>query len=233
MVAVHGSNADVISNGYLLSTFFNSAGSAGNRDNAETTCFKQGSKSYIPGLKDSTVTCEGIFDGDPETADEILWAAIGEPGSGLMSYFPAGADNFGDMGYNIDSAESSYEISTEVGDVAQISAEFSMGEVGLYDRGYLAHPLAVESASGSTTVQDNTAATTNGGSLVVHATTATNLSVQLQDSADGTTFADIDGALTVASGRSSQRLTFTGNLRQYTRVNWSGTGTFLIVVCRH
>ena len=228
----HGSNADIVGNGYVLSQFLNSASFSGSRETGETTVFKKKSKTYIPGLKDTTMTAAGIYDGDVDAVDPILSAALNSSAAGLISYFPEGADNFNDKSFTLDTVESSYEITTDVGDVAQISAQFAAGDQGQFTRGRVVHPMAVENANGQTLSLDGGAASNNGGSLVVHATVAAGLSFTLQDSADNATFADVGVDLVLPAGRGSYRLTVPGTIRRWTRVLWTGTGTFLAVVDR-
>lgn len=232
MSASHGSNADFIANGYVLSEYLNSATTSGQRDNAETTTFKKKSKTYIPGLKDTTMSCEGVFDGDEDAVDDVLSAALDSGDTVLISYIPEGEEVVGHKAFTMDAMESSYEITTDVGDVAQISAEFACGEFGVFGRGAVIHPMSAEASGGNGSAYDALASTDNGGGLVVHATASNNLEVKLQDSADGTTFADLTGSLTFASGRGSKRLVISGTIRQYVRVLWTGTGTFLAIAER-
>lgn len=236
-MATHGSNADVIGNGYLLSPYFSSATRSGQRDSAEATTFKnldgtqRTTKAYIPGLKDTTMNFEGVYDGAVDAVDDVLWAAMGA-GTGIFTYSPRGHQTFLNEAYTLDVVETSYEINTDVGDVAQISAEFSMGDTGIIDRGYVFHPMATEGALGNTASRDNTVVTTTGAALTVHALSSTTLTVFLQDSADNSTFADLTGSLLFTTGRGSKRLAIPGTIRRYTRVRWTGTGQFLAVAAR-
>lgn len=237
MSAVHGSNTDVVGNGYILSQFLNSASFSGSRDAAETTTFKKKSKTYIPGLRDDTMSVGGVWSGDLDEADQILWAALGA-GNGVFSYIPQGYEVFGRLGYSFVAIDTSYEITTDVGDVAQISAELAAGDNGVgFERGFVTHPMAQENASGNGPTLDGTTngfatPTANGVSLAVHVLNAVNLNVFLQDSADNSTFADLPGSIVVGNGRSSQRLWVPGTVRRYVRVRWTGTGQFLTLTNR-
>lgn len=228
----HGSNADIVGNGYVLSEFLNSASFSGSRDTGETTTFKKKSKTYIPGLKDTTMTAEGIYDGAEEAVDEILWAALESNSSGLFSYIPLGEETIGNAAFTLDTIESSYEVSTEIGDVAQVSAEMQAGDNGRFTRGRVLHSFAVESSGGNSGSVDHGVATERGGSLVVHATAASTLEVTMQDSADGETWADLPGTLLFDMGRGSKRLLIEGTIRRYTRALWTGSGTFLAIADR-
>lgn len=234
-MASHGSNADVIGNGYVLSDFLNSATFSGSREAAETTTFKKDSKTYIPGLKDTTMSAEGIFDGALDTVDQVLHAALNANASGFFSYFPDGQDVIGNKAFSMDTIETSYEVTTDVGDVAQISAEFNAGDQGRFSRGSVIRPMAVAAAPGQSAEHDNGAASTTFPiGLVVHAVASVNLILKLQHSTtSGGTFTDLPGTLTFVSGRGSQRLWIPAqSINRYTRVSWTGTGTFLAIIER-
>lgn len=232
MAASHGSNCDVMGNGYILSQYLNSASSSGNRDTAETTTFKKTSKTYIPGLKDTTLSLEGVFDGVTNAIDDILFQALGG-GTGIFSYIPEGVEVVGNRAFSIDAISTSYEVNSAVGDVSQVSAELAMGDKGIFGRGFVVHPTAAEAASGNTASIDGGAASTNGGGIVVHATASTSLVCFMQDSADNVTFADLAGSITFGASKGSQRLAVTGNVRRYTRIRWTGAGTFAGIVERY
>lgn len=235
MATVHGSKTDVFGNGYVLSQFLNEASPSGERDMAEASTFKSDSKKYVPGLKDSTFNMGGVYDGATDAVDEVLWAAFSSVVGTVWSYMPMGHELLGNPAINFDAYSASYEVSSEVGDVCQISAEFNMGDQGLLDRGRVYHPMAAEAAGGNTASIDGGAATTAGGALTVHITASTSLVVKLQDSADNSTFADV-ATLSISSttGRKSQRIItpVTATIRRYTRVLWTGAGTFCAIGTR-
>jgi hypothetical protein len=233
MSSSHGSKATIFANGYELSQFLNSASPSGARDAAETSTFGNTSKTYIPGLKDTTLSIEGYYDGAVSAVDEVLSAALITTPTGLASYCPYGDNAVGDVVYTLLSIETSYEINTDVGDVAQISCEMQAGSNGRYARGNLLHLMQAEAAGGQSVSFDNGAQSTNGGGLVVQVSAATTLSIKLQDSADNLTWADVGSPIVTASGRAAVRLEVTGTIRRYTRVLWTGTGTFLAAVERY
>lgn len=232
MATSHGSRADVIGNGYVLSTFLNSASFHGTRDSAESTTFKKTSKTHMPGLKDSTMSLGGVYDGDVDAVDQVLSAAL-SGGPGLFSYVPAGVEVFGTPAYSLDAIETSYEVNSGIGAVNQISAAVSAGDQGVFDRGVVMHSMVQENAAGNTASYDGVSVSTpNGISLILHVLNAVNLVANVQDSADNVTFADLPGTITVANGRSSQRLFVPGTVRRYTRVRWTGTGQFVAILNR-
>ena len=238
MAVSHGSNTDVVGNGYILSQFLNTASLSGKRDIAETTTFKKTSKTFIPGLKDSTMALAGVWDGAVGAIDEIFYAAL-NAGKGLFSYIPQGYEVVGRTAWTMDAISIKHDVNTAIGGVAQISADFASASVAADSsttRGMVGHPMNMEAALGNSANLDNTViSTTNGGCLVVHAMdVSASLIVFLQDSADGTTFADLAGSVVVPSNvRTSVRLPITGTIRRYTRIRWTGTGQFLALTERY
>ena len=78
MAFVHGVNAVVTINSVVLTGFFNDLSFERTRDTAETTVFGNGSKTYIPGLTDATVSLSGLYDKTATTgviyALEAIWS---------------------------------------------------------------------------------------------------------------------------------------------------------------
>jgi len=235
MAAVHGSNAAVLGNGYDLSSFLNSASWTGSRDKSETTTFGKTSKTYIPGLKDLSVSLAGIFDGVVGADDDIFTQVFFAGTKTYWSYVPAGctvAASFGNPAYSWDAIQSEYAINTDVGNVSSITAKLDMSDEGGMVRGFVYSPFN-NSTSPTASIDGVVTSTTNGAYLSVHATAATSLVVTANDSADNSSFAAIaGGSISVASGRSSQRLFLPGTIRRYTRISFTGTGTFVAILSR-
>lgn len=89
-------------------------------DTAETSTFGSTAKSYIAGLKDSTLSVSGIWDA---TADATLAAIVGL--TGTFEYGPAGS-TAGLIKYTGECICTSYSTSAPVGDKVTFSAEFQV-----------------------------------------------------------------------------------------------------------
>lgn len=224
----HGSNTDVFGNGYVLSEFLNSATFSGNRDTGETTTFKKKSKTYIPGLKDTTMSCEGIYEGRIDQLDQVMFAALGNDVGGLFTYMPEGHEVVGSPAFSLEANQSSYEVTTDIGDVAQVSAEMGAGANGAFGRGKVARSMGVAAAAGQGAALDFNPAGVFINSLVVHATASSSLVVKIQHStAVAGTYVDLPGSISFVNGRGSKRLTTPAmTTNRYLRVLWTGTGTF-------
>lgn len=104
------------------STYFNSISLPQNRDTAETTTFTKGTKTYIPGLRDATLSVEGRWN---VTIDGILNGLL-TAGEVDFDYAPGGIGTTGTPLYSGKMFLTSYEGSSDIGDVGGVSAEFQI-----------------------------------------------------------------------------------------------------------
>ena len=89
-------------------------------DTAETTAFGSSNKSYIVGLKDTTISVTGIWDA---TVDGYLSGT--EPASRTFIYGPAGSTS-GNVKYTGEAIMTNYSQSNPVGDVVTFTADFQV-----------------------------------------------------------------------------------------------------------
>ena len=89
-------------------------------DTAETTAFGSSNKSYIVGLKDTTISVSGIWDA---TVDGYLSGT--EPASRSFIYGPAGSTS-GNVKYTGEAIMTNYSVSNPVGDVVTFSMDLQV-----------------------------------------------------------------------------------------------------------
>ena len=89
-------------------------------DTAETTAFGSSNKSYIVGLKDTTISVSGIWDA---TVDGYLSGT--EPASRSFIFGPAGSTS-GNVKYTGEAIMTNYSQSNPVGDVVTFTADFQV-----------------------------------------------------------------------------------------------------------
>jgi hypothetical protein len=89
-------------------------------DTAETTAFGSSNKSYIVGLKDTTISVSGIWDA---TVDGYLSGT--EPASRSFIFGPAGSTG-GNVKYTGEAIMTNYSQSNPVGDVVTFTADFQV-----------------------------------------------------------------------------------------------------------
>lgn len=248
LLASHGSNTDVLVNGNVVSQYFNDFGLSNTRDKAEAVGFKSLFKGYVAGLIDCVATISGYFDSSNSTAeDPLLYSYITTPVTQdeMWVYAPTGAQGsgaFGNIAYSLTAQQTKYEVKSALNAANVVTAEIQMDQNGGgLDRGFIYSPWATQSAGGNTaSLNYGSVSSANGGVLVVHTFSDTaSLVVNLQDSADNSTFANVTGYTlsptnaTIAAYRYPAAGTVpTGTIRQYTRITWTGTGTFLAMFSR-
>lgn len=105
-----------------ISTYVNSVDFPETADVAETTTLGDGSKSYIVGLKDATLSISGLWD---STLDGILGAVVGQSATLSFEYSPEGTTG-GNIRYTGECIVTSYSQSSPVGDVVGFSADMQV-----------------------------------------------------------------------------------------------------------
>jgi hypothetical protein len=91
-------------------------------ETAETTTYGKDSKTYVIGLKDSTVSMSGFHD---PTIDAHLFGALGNAIPLGFLYSPEGNES-GDIKYTGSAFLTSYEVGSPIGDVVSYSAELQV-----------------------------------------------------------------------------------------------------------
>ncbi len=221
---------------YDLSQFFNNAGVSGSIEAVDTTTFQTGSaKSYIPGLRDGTITLSGYYDGTLTGVDAILKNAIGEANSGAPDnacvVFLAGGSNQNEICSVARGIETKYELKSPVTGVVTIDTEIQ-SDGGVW-RGNGSVLTII--TSGNSTPLDNGQPTYRGGLLVFGILNVTEgvvpndlaISVEFQHSVDDTTWVTIsESNLTNPSAEVNVfPLSTTSPLYRYTQLVWTLTGT--------
>lgn len=222
MAFIHGKSSSVLFASTDLSAYLNSWDTTLTADTAEVTCFGNGSKAYIAGGKDATVSLSGFFDGSASAVDSVLATAIG--GTRVLTLSEAGVGTIGNRALVGQAIHTSYQVSAPVGDAVTISAEAQV--TGGMASGVVLADLTARTAAGNTTAVDNAASSANGAMANVHLTafTGTNITVKVQHSADNSTWVDLI-TFTQLTAAGSENKTVTGTVNRYLRVNLSGTFT--------
>lgn len=233
MAFLHGKSTAVFYGAYDLSAFFNEASMSQDVETAETTAFGNNAKTYITGLKDGTFSLSGMFDGVANGVDVVLSNVIGSATLQPITVATSAAA-VGDVAFSGSTIETSYEVSSPVGDV--VSANMEAQVSGGIDRAVLLAARASVSATGNQTSVDQAASSTGGAvgylHLTANAQTGTTI-VKVQHSTDNVTFTDLITFTTVTAGTTaSERVAVTGTVNRYVRAQYtlSGTGADTITV---
>ena len=227
----HGKNTKVIVNATDLSSYFNDVSVNNMVETAETTTFGAtgGSKTYVVGLNDGTVSVSGLFDGAAGAVDEVLTGVLG---SSTDMNFTVAADGGLVVGSRCiigQAIDTKYDVKAPVGGVVSVSADFQC-DAGA-DPGVVLAGLSAISATGNGTSVDGSASSANGGVGVIHVTAnsrnGTNI-VKIQHSADNSSWADLVTFTTVsATTTTSERISVaTGTtVNRYLRANYTVAGS--------
>lgn len=223
MPAAHGRLTRVYLNGYDLTGFYRSQESDLTREVADSTVFGLSDKTYLPGLRDASLSLEGIFDGAVAGIEEVLLAALSADPT-IVVICPQG-DILGNVAHGFSALETKYAIDSSKDDIVTLANELQSASGR--DRLLIQHALSSEVATGNGTSIDNGAQTTNGGVAYLHVPDIagiTNLAVTIEDSADNSSFATILTFAGVTADRNAQRVAISGTVRRYTRARWVFTG---------
>jgi hypothetical protein len=112
-----------------ISSYVNNVDFPETSDVSETTTLGADNKTYIAGLKDSTISLSGLWD---STADAIFGAVVGQSATLSFEYSPEGTTG-GNVKYTGEAILTSYAISSPVGDVVGYSADMQVS--GAINRG--------------------------------------------------------------------------------------------------
>lgn len=221
MATRHGKDTCLFYNGYDISGNLSSAELGLELASAEDTSFKDDWRSRLVGQRDATVTAEGFFDAATGGLDSVIWANIGGA-NGQVSLILDG-DTLGNTCYMIDAHHVNYTPSVTVDDVVKASVEFTgTNTVG---RGEIIHTLGAETSTGSTTTVDSGASSSSGGHAMIHVTASAgswgSFDCDIRHSSDN--FSADDNSLVaftqVTADNSSERVTFSGTVQRYLRLD--------------
>lgn len=226
MAYVHGKSTAVLYNATNLSPYFNEASASRSVETAETTAFGSTAKTYVIGLQDGTMSLSGMFDGNTEAVDETLSGVIGNDASNIVTVAPEGLAN-GKASFSAAVKDTSYEVSSPVGDV--VSASLEVQADGGIDRGVVLSGNAAVTANGESASVDGAASSANGGAGYLHVTANTRnggSTFKVQHSSDNVTFADLITFASVStSTTASQRVAVTGTVNRYVRASHAPGGS--------
>lgn len=230
MAFSHGSAAKIYLNGMNASNFINEVGLEGENDSHESTVLGDSAKTYIPGLQDASASMSGFWDSN--IVDDTLSFSYKleslHATETHATYMPAG-DGSNAVAYLLKGILTSNGVTTSVDDLAAMELEFQ-NCTGL-EKGRVLHPLSSVTATGpGTPVElDNTVLTSNGLSAVLHVnavsgTSTPTITVKIQHSVDGNTYADLV-TFAAATGKGSQYLSVSGTVNRYLQVIYTVSGT--------
>ena len=183
MAFVHGKSIFVLLNGFNITGYLNKIDAPFTADTAETSTFGQDTKTYIAGMKDATLSAEGLFDGAVDSVDQQLNTVLaGSNTVNNMIWFPGG-NVLGGVGYGLSMIQTAYSVMGTKDDAVKISMA-GHSNVGR-ERLKLIKILEAKTIDGSGTVNDNGASSANGGAAYLQVTTSSqDVDITVEHSSD-------------------------------------------------
>ena len=224
MSFIHGKNTGVLWAEFDLSNYLNEASTPLETEASETTTFGEGSKQYIPGLGDATVSLSGLFDTNADGLGQVQ-DRMGESGGDALTVGQGGLTPGGPATL-VSCITSSRETTSAAADVVAMSAEFASN--GVYGLGHVLAGLETITASKSGPALDNAAQTTGGLRVNWHVTeNAHDAGVEflVQHSVDNSVWVDVGAWTSTASTVGSHEATFSGPIEDYLRVEITAPGS--------
>lgn len=218
MSFTHSKDSRLMVGSTALAAYLTGYTSTTNTDTSDTTPLTSTDRTYVAGLSDSTLTATGLFEPLSDTpAVATLGAASGSP----VTIAPAGLA-VGAPVLVVSNRETSYELSSAVGEVVAASIAFQ-GD-GRFDAGVSLYDLAEVTAGGNGTAHTDAAGTANGAAATIHVTACTGtLTVKVQHSTNNSVWTDLV-TFTAATGATSERVVVAGTVNRYLRASWTLTG---------
>lgn len=237
MPFVHGSKISVLLNGTDVSAFLNNIDQSIGVENSETTTFGGVAKQFVNGHLDGTVSASGFWDGAAGAIDPIMAGLLGTSTAAVLSACDDGATVAGNRALVVQGHDTSYQITSAVGDAVAVSLEMQVdgtGNSGAY-RGQVLAPLTTYATSVNTAALDNLASSANGLVANLHITSnSVSTTVKIQHSTDNVSWVDLI-TFTANAGTGGEHKTTTGTVNRYLRVNvtaGSGTRTLAVTAAR-
>ena len=192
------------------------------RDLAEYRPLSGGHVVRVPGLRDASIALTGgALDTAVGANDANAWARFGEDTERVFAYLPDG-DALGSPAYcGVALGQNQQRV---VGDDV-IRLPVGLISADEFDRAIALRALAAGGISPASS-HNNAASSATGGMayLICTAFNATDLSVVVEDSANGTDW-DTLVAMTALAAVGSEAKAVAGTVNQYLRVSWTLTGT--------
>tara|TARA_R110002012_G_scaffold100862_1_gene239687 strand:+ start:8411 stop:9163 length:753 start_codon:yes stop_codon:yes gene_type:complete len=245
---VHGKSTAVYLDEFDLTSYFTDSTVSIENETAETTAYGDTNKSYILGLRNGTLSFNGLWSSGASGSDEELQEIIGASTEPLLTV-REGAAAIGSRATIAQANETSYAITNPVADVVAISADFECSTTGITNLTFaLAQGVQLTTGAsiahgslGALSSVDNAASSANGGAATLHVPTNTvngNTTIKVQHSANDSSWADLISFTAVGSSAvTSEIKAVTGTVNRYLRVTASTAGssgsiTFMVAAAR-
>jgi hypothetical protein len=231
---IHSKKIFAIINGFNITNFLNKISMSGEGKTSDTSVFGTEDEQFIAGLRGSTFSADGFYDGNPDAVDEVLSKIIDtNRNSNVITWLPYG-NTLGSSGFTIEGMATQYKVGGTIDDATKItiSAISSIGRKKVI----VLKELGIVSGVGVTDIVDSLREHIAGGSLYLHLSSNTgSLDLSIEHSLDGVIWATLNTISTI-SDSNKQALVYTlpqivhRYLRLVYNVSVNSSSSFLSVV---
>lgn len=217
-------NSRVLIGSFAFSAYVNDVQFPTSTNMLDVTTLANTAKTFIPGQVTSTASLKGYL--DPDTTSLGQYDQINTfTSTSALAYAPRGFA-FGNEAFMVNALRTSAQSGAGVG--GAVTFDLACQTALHTDFGYSLHDLTAETSTGSSAALNGAASSANGGVAQLHVTAFsgfTGVAFIVEDSANGTTGWATIATFTNVTGLTSERITITGTIRQYTRVTQTVSGT--------
>ena len=232
----HGSVAKFYYHVFDFSPQIESVETSFERDMAEANPLGGVWGEGFPGARRAVLSVEGIYNGAAYQNAARIWDAFNNATRGVWMHLPQG-DGEGVWGYCGIATVSQSNITTDSNDVGKMP--FAVIGTDRADLAQVLKPLVQVADAGNSAAQDGGASSANGATAYALATnivTPQTLSITIEDSPDGITWATL-ATFSNFTAVKSEAIEITGTVDRYVRAAWTGPdathpATFVVAFAR-
>jgi hypothetical protein len=216
----HSKNTRVYANNFGLSSAFSSVTFDHSVDIAEVTTFDDSDRTYIPGVRDGSLSMDGYHDGSTAETDRKLQALAG--GNAVVATIGMPDDSAGSRAMLINGRVTNWTVTSPAGDVVKANVSVGFSSQAWSGVWLSSRATRATATTGATVTLPGSSASTRGAIAHLHvftnttsATTAVEFSGNIQDSSNGSVWADLINFTNVSSTSTTgthERATVTGTV---------------------
>ena len=227
MAFINANETKVLYGANALAAYLRSVTPNATIEMLDVTSLNDSAKAYIPGLRDYTMSIEGLF--DTTTGAGSVWDAITTPiNNSSVVATSVGTAGFatGNQVWMLPARSITYDVSSSVSDVVGFSMSLGAGQPATI--GVSLRDLSAVTATGNGTSVDNSTSTSNGFVAHLHVTsvsgTTPSMTAIIQHSSNGSTWTTL-GSFTAITASGTEIITGTGTVNRYIRASYTISGT--------
>ncbi len=224
---VHGKNAGVFVAQFDLSGDFTGYNFGKNRQNPDVTTMGNDDRVLLAGLRDGSMSVQGVFNNATDKSDEEFAALDGV--ETVFTASPTAASAIGDRAHMVNGFIDNYQPRSSITDAVRFSSGIT-ASAGAY-LGQIIHHNNQESSVGDSASINYGATTTTGATAFIHVTqfSGTDATITVEDATTEPTYGSLV-AFTQVTGLTSEKVEVTGEVLKFVRVALTGTFTTITFV---